>query len=658
MFRDRHHAGRQLAHLLAARLDREDVVVLALPRGGVPVGFEIAEALDAPFDVFLVRKLGVPGFEELAMGAIASGGVRVLNDAVVDQYGVTPAAFAGVLEREQAELQRRERVYRGEHPEVPVQGRTVVLVDDGLATGATMRAAITALRRQRPKAIVVAVPVAAAGVYRALCGEVDEVVCLAVPERFVGVGEWYVDFEQTSDSDVRALLAQARRQHAADDAGDASGEAVVKVVRRHALPLGAPEDLRPLLDRIGDAGIVLLGEATHGSREFYRLRADITRHLIVERGFALVAIEADWPDARRVDRYVRGFGTDADADAALAGFRRFPAWMWRNTEVRDFVTWLRACNDDITEPAARVGFYGLDLYSLHASIAAVLDYLGRTDPDAARRARHRYACFDRFGGDLHGYDHAVGLGLTASCEREAVAQLVDLYRHAMHDDEGDEERFDAEQNARLVRSAEAYYRHMLRSGVEAWNLRDRHMLETLEALIERRTRHGRPAKVVVWAHNSHLGDARATALHELGELNLGQLVRERYGAHAVAVGFTTYTGRVTAATDWETPARTRQIRPALRGSYEALLHATGLGRFQLRLDEPALTDVLRRPRLERAIGVIYRPETERESHYFRACLPRQFDWLLHVDETEAVIPFDRDAGRDEDEPAGTSPSGL
>nr|WP_255745695.1 erythromycin esterase family protein [Lysobacter sp. CFH 32150] len=436
------------------------------------------------------------------------------------------------------------------------------------------------------------------------------------------------------------------------------------MIARHALALnGTSADYDPLLARIGDATLVLIGEASHGTHEFYRIRAEITQRLIVEKGFTAVAVEADWPDAYRVNRHVRGEGDDRDANGALSGFRRFPTWMWRNAEVREFVDWLRALNNRLVEET-RVGFYGLDLYSLHTSIAAVLDYLQQTDPAAARRARYRYACFDHFGEDVQAYGYAASFGLTESCEDEVIAQLLEFRRAAARaDDHSDDALFFAEQNARLVRNAEAYYRSMFRGRAESWNLRDGHMMETLQALLDRGTSRAHPVKIVVWAHNSHLGDARATAMGQGGELNLGQLVRERHHDAAVLVGFSTYEGTVTAASDWDEPAECKRMRPGLPGSYEALFHEigikqAGLNSFQLDLGDPTLAAALRGPLLQRAIGVIYRPQTERVSHYFHAELSRQFDWLLHLDRTRALAPLERGEHWDHGEPPETYPSGF
>ena len=436
------------------------------------------------------------------------------------------------------------------------------------------------------------------------------------------------------------------------------------VILDAARPLaGAREDFDPVMALVGDARVVLIGEASHGTHEFYRIRAEITKRLIRERGFVAVAAEADWPDAYRVNRYVRGTGNDADASEALGGFRRFPQWMWRNADVLDFVGWLRAFNDQVPDGGRKVGFYGLDLYSLHASMAAVLEYLRVVDPAAAKRAQYRYACFEQFGEDPQAYGYAASYGLAPSCEREVVEQLVDLRRSAADYAQRDgrvaaDDLFFTEQNARVVRNAERYYRSMFGSRVQSWNLRDQHMTDTLQALVSFLDRSAAGSRVVVWAHNSHVGDARATELGAGGELNVGQLARQQFGAGVVALGFTTFHGTVTAASDWDAPAERKAVRPALPESFEAIFHDAP-SNFFLDLRTPsAVATALDDVRIERAIGVIYRPETERLSHYFSARLSRQFDGILHYDETRAVEPLERTGLWDRGEVPETFPTAL
>ncbi|QQS41259.1 MAG: erythromycin esterase family protein [Acidobacteriota bacterium] len=440
-----------------------------------------------------------------------------------------------------------------------------------------------------------------------------------------------------------------------------------EVVAGEAIPLRPDEisDYDPLFEAIGSRRIVLIGEASHGTHEFYRERARITKGLILEKGFDAVAVEADFPDANRVDRYLRGEGSDRDAEEALRGFKRFPQWMWRNAEVLDFVGWLRAHNDRIDDPDSKTGFYGLDLYSLHTSINSILEYLSKIDPQGAARARARYSCFDHFGEDTQMYGYSTAYGLAESCEREVVEQLVELYERSSELARLDgrvarDDYFFARQNARLVKNAEEYYRKMYRSDVSSWNLRDSHMAETLEELDSFiSAKNGRPAKIAVWEHNSHLGDARYTEMGRRGEWNVGQLAKQKYGGNVFSIGFTTDRGTVTAASNWGEPAERKRVRPALEGSVENLFSAAGLDRFLLLMKEGShAAEALKEPLLERAIGVIYRPETERQSHYFYASVSRQFDSVIHIDETRAVEPLERTVEWDEGEAPETFPSGM
>jgi erythromycin esterase-like protein len=440
-------------------------------------------------------------------------------------------------------------------------------------------------------------------------------------------------------------------------------EPAAKALIPFAHPISAaPDDYDGLLDLVGDRRFVLIGEASHGTHEFYRERARLTRRLIDERGFTAVAVEADWPDAYRVNRYVMGLSRDADGGTALSDFRRFPAWMWRNRDVLHFVEWMRARND-VHRPDTKARFYGLDLYSLQASIEAVIAYLDRVDPAEARRARERYSCFDHVGAEGQAYGYALAYRNAIPCENEVVAQLVALRSRAdayLRRDGwiAEDELFFAEQNARVVRDAEEYYQQMYRAEVSSWNLRDRHMAGTLDALTEHLDRRTGRAKVVVWEHNSHVGDARATAMGAHGELNVGQLARQRYGTDCMLIGFSTYHGRVTAASDWGAVAERKHVRPALPGSHEAVLHDVPTHDFWLDTSEPVVQDELGAPRLERAIGVIYRPETERQSHYFEARLAAQFDAVIHLDRTHALEPLERSGIWERGEPPETYPTGV
>jgi erythromycin esterase-like protein len=410
------------------------------------------------------------------------------------------------------------------------------------------------------------------------------------------------------------------------------------LIRECADPIDAIEsaDLTAIVDRIRSATVVLIGEASHGTSEFYRMRARLTQELIREAGFTIVAIEGDWPDASRVDRYVRHLPTRPEAEPA---FTRFPTWMWRNQETAVFADWLRAYNTEL-EPPERVSFHGLDLYSMYGSIQAVLRYLDDVDPDAAREGRYLYGCLDPWAADPATYGRLAVSGRYRSCEAPVLAMLHRLLARRIDEGEaGGELRFEAERNAALIAAAERYYRTMYYGRADSWNLRDTHMYETLRALLAFR---GAGARAVVWAHNSHVGNAAFTEMGRRGELNIGRLCREHYGAAAVLIGFGTDHGTVAAASDWDAPMELKRVRPAMEGSYEALCHAAGVPAFSLALRDPKRDELrveLEPDLLERAIGVIYRPQTERASHYFEASLPNQFDEYIWFDETTAVNPL-------------------
>ena len=430
---------------------------------------------------------------------------------------------------------------------------------------------------------------------------------------------------------------------------------VTDLLREAAEPLPDLDNpaFRAIFDRFAAARIVLLGEATHGTSEFYRARAQITRRLIERHGFNIVAVEADWPDAARIDRYVRHKSIHV---ASSPAFRRFPQWMWRNVEVANFVDWLRAHNAAL-HPDEHTGFFGLDIYNMNASIGAVIEYLERFDPEAAQVARERYGCLRPWQRDPATYGRAAITTGYAKCEVPVLLALHDLLARQLEYEVKDRDSFlDAAQNARLIASAELYYRAMYYATAESWNLRDQHMFETLIHLMNWR---GKNAKAIVWAHNSHVGNAAATDMGKTrDEINIGQLCREKFGADAVLIGFGTDRGTVAAADDWGGPMKIKTIRPAHAESYERLCLNSGVRRFLVDLREgqrEALRSALMYARLERAIGVIYRPETELASHYFEACLPEQFDGYVWFEETHAVTPLPTEA---KDGTPETYPFGL
>lgn len=418
----------------------------------------------------------------------------------------------------------------------------------------------------------------------------------------------------------------------------ASQNSFLEAVRNHAIPLtGESSDFDAISHLTQKASFVLIGEASHGTHEFYAIRAAITRRLIEERGFNAVLVEADWPDAYTVNRFVQTHGNEITAEHALSVFDKFPQWMWGNNDVRDFANWLREHNASAETPT---GFYGMDLYSLFRSRDAVLMYLEEVDPAEAARARERYAPLFEVGDDPQMYGYLVAtrrLAPVADAVREQfekVKRIAGIHRTSA-DRAVSDAAFDAEQNARLMMDAEEYYRLMYDRRVNTWNLRDRHMADTLDALAERLRERDGYARIVVWAHNSHLGDARATESAYRGEWNIGQLVRERHPGESFHIGFTTHTGTVMASSQWGQPGVVKQVRPSLEGSYERVFHDTGIGSFLLPLQD----ERFRSPMLQRAIGVQYLPETERQSHYFEARLGEQFDAVIHIDESRAVEPI-------------------
>ena len=457
-----------------------------------------------------------------------------------------------------------------------------------------------------------------------------------------------VDFEEEHLGAVRFVplvggtgwVEDGRRASSRHVAGAAQHKPLPALIAEAAEPLPDPADqgFGKLFDRFADRRIVLLGEASHGTSEFYRVRAAITRHLIEHHGFSIVAVEADWPDAAAIDRHVRHLPHRAGEQP----FQRFPTWMWRNTDVAAFVEWMRSYNATIDKPQ-RAGFYGLDIYNMAASIVSVLDYLDKIDPVVAAIARERYGCLTPWQREPSTYGRAVLTAGYRKCEEAVVAQLRDLLGQRLRYEEQDEDSFlDAAQNARLIASAERYFRIMYYGGAESWNLRDSHMFETLQNVVAAR---GPEARAVVWAHNSHIGDARHTEMGAVrDELNIGQLCREHFGAEQVAlVGMGTHAGTVAAASDWDGDMEIKRVNPSRPDSYERQFHDAGMPRLLLDMSrDSAAARGLKRQRLERFIGVIYRPETELMSHYADASLPQQFDAFVWFDETTAVTSLGRE----------------
>jgi erythromycin esterase len=410
------------------------------------------------------------------------------------------------------------------------------------------------------------------------------------------------------------------------------------LVRETATPLANPADLDPLLDRIGDARFVLLGEASHGTSEYYLWRMHLSQRLIEEKGFSFIAVEGDWPDCYRVNRYIKGY-EDAGSSAreVLHAFARWPTWMWANREVVALVGWLHDHNYRVPLEK-KVGFYGLDVYSLWESLQEVTRYLESVDGEAVKAAREAYRCFQPYHQDVQAYARATRM-VPVSCEDEVINLLIETQRHAHQDYANDgEAAFNAEQNARVTLGAERYYRTMIKTGPDSWNVRDQHMVETLERLMQY---HGPQAKAIVWEHNTHIGDARATDMAGAGMVNVGQLVRERRQPDGVvAVGFGSHRGTVIAAQEWDAPMERMAVPPARQDSWEDLF-AQVLGEDSLLIltDGQKSNDLFRSVRGHRAIGVVYHPDYERLGNYVPTSLSRRYDAFIYLHETTALHPL-------------------
>jgi len=642
MFADRIQAGHVLGQRLLD-LRGSDAVVLGLPRGGVPVAALVAETLDLPLDVIVVRKLGLPGQPEVAMGAIGEGGARVLNPSIVSRGWISEQEIEDAERAERRILDERLALYREGRPPADLRGRTAIIVDDGIATGATARAAAIVARRLGAGVVVVAAPVIAPGAVEEL-EDVDRLTCALLPADFRAVGEYYRDFSPTPDAEVVRLLREAslRPPRRATQRHDPSDQAAAEELAALAAPLRTTPDLESVAAHAASARFICLGEASHGTHEFYAWRAALTQRLIERHGIRWVGVEGDWPDCFRIDRWVRGQAEQwRDAREVLGEFERWPRWMWANTDVADFIDWLRSWN--LSRPAEeRVGFYGLDVYSLWESLEAVVDWLAANFPDAVPGALRAWRCFEPYGEDPQEYAWATRL-VPRSCEPDVVALLTsvrDRAGRAAAGIEDDESRLDVLQNALVAADAEHYYRVMLQGDRESWNVRDIHMADTADRLADHA---GPDSRGVVWAHNTHVGDARATSMGGEGMVNIGQLLRERHGLDDVyLLGFATRRGTVLASRSWGSTEAVFALPSARTGSHEDLLGRTLSGPAVLRFEAATGRGWLTRERGHRAVGVVYDPRRE-AGNYVPTVMGRRYDALIWVPETTALTPLSSEA---------------
>ncbi|NDG84780.1 MAG: hypothetical protein EBX52_07045, partial [Proteobacteria bacterium] len=619
---------RDAGLILAKRIDKgewRDAAVLALPRGGVPVAAPLAKKLGVTLEVLLVRKLGAPLQPEFALGALAEDGSVWVNEPALRYEGMTPADLEPIRAREAERLASQKQKFRGGRELPDLRGRKAILVDDGVATGATVFAAIQCLKAKGAIRIVVAVPVCAPTTATQIRARGVEVIALLEPERLASVGMWYEDFSQVEDEEVLAELGGASVR------SNRNPSRLAHQIAERLLPLESPTDLAPLIAHIRRKQVVMLGESTHGTSEFYRLRAQISSHLAENDGFSFVAVEGDWPDAFRLNRYLRN-GKGKVAKEVMRGFHRWPTWMWANEEVAGYI--------ESAKKSAKCRFYGLDVYSFFESMEAVIEYAKRVNPFLAKLLKERYSCFEPYQRDEFAYARSLQR-FPEGCAAEVLANLETLLRERVDPAHDPEERFGAEQNARIVVNAENYYRALLSSDEQSWNVRDSHMLDTLDLLLARAGDPDRPGRGIVWAHNTHIGDYRATDMARAGYVNLGGLARQSWGEEQVAlVGFGTFTGRVVAANAWGGKEQVVSIPAAIPGTWDSYFHEAlrlrewkqGYVLFEPGDREGPLAEVLG----QRAIGVVYQPNREARGNPVPTSLSRRYDAFVFVDVTSPV----------------------
>jgi erythromycin esterase len=622
-FRNRSEAGQRLSKRVL-RSEWQDAVVLALPRGGVPVAVALAQKLGVPLQVLIVRKLGAPLQPEFALGALVEDGTVWLNEGAIRFEAVKSEELAAIREREWRRIQDQKSSFRHGEELPSLAGKKVILVDDGIATGATMFAAIEAVKKQGAIKILVAVPVCAASTSHQIAAAGAELLALAEPERLISVGMWFDDFSQVEDKEVIGELGGSSRRRR-------SSERLSHLIADRLQPLEEDADLAPLIAHVRHCKVVMLGEATHGTSEFYRFRARLSNWLLKNENYSFVAVEGDWPDAERLQRHIRN-GRYRSAKEVMKSFRRWPTWLWANAETADFI--------EERKKSERAGFYGLDVYSLFESMNCVLDYASRENPFLARLLRERYACFEPFERDEYAYARSLQR-FPEGCAHAVLQSLETLLRERLSPGQSHEARFSAEQNARIVVNAEAYYRALLGSDEQSWNVRDSHMLDTLDQIFGWCSRSSKPERGIVWAHNTHVGDYRATDMAAAGYVNLGGLARQTYGADQVAlVGLGTYAGKVVASRAWGGREQVLSIPPAKPGSWEAYFHEAlrarnlrqGYVLFDSTDHEGAFAEVLG----HRAIGVVYHPGHEGRGNFVPTALSRRYDAFVMFDETHPL----------------------
>lgn len=628
MLKDRKDAGQQLAKIIDEKLNlKEDRWSLfALPRGGVPVAHEISSYLNIPFEVLVVRKIGHPLHQEYGIGALVEKAFYWIDPDAKGLDTIQTDRLESIIENEKFEAERRISEYRQNQPHSVVKNKNILLVDDGLATGVTAFVAIQYLKQQGANKVILAVPVCAKEVSEKI-GQHAEVICLRASDNFTAVSPFYENFDEVTDDEVKRFLKYQLEQ-----------QTPTTLIEKNACRLLNKQDLTPLVEKISQSKIVMLGEASHGTQEFYRWRRLISEELIKNHGFSFIAVEGDWPPSAHLNKYIKSDEPAKSARETLRSFQRWPTWMWANTEIVQLADWLKSFNFGKNKNQ-KASFYGLDVYSLFESVDEVITQIDEVDPKLSAKMRAYYDCFTPFNRNEKAYARSLRL-IPEGCEDQVLNALKELLQLRLENsNEKENAFFNAQQNARIIKNAENYYRTMMFSEGNSWNVRDEHMMETLNILLNR---HGSQSKAIVWAHNTHIGDYRATNMVKQGDINIGGLAREQWGEENVSlVGFGTYEGEVMAARTWDGKAEVMKVPPAPPETYEAYFHEAALklkqSSYFIWLKDHLRNSLLKEVHGHRAIGVVYDPEYEKYGNYVPTSLSRRYDAFVFVDKTKSVM---------------------
>lgn len=647
-FKNRHHAGELLAEKIKSLIPNDNLFVFALPRGGVPIAEPIAKSLNQNINILLVKRIPTPGYPEVAIGAIVEDGKPIWQEQRLAALGMKKKDLERAVVKARQSISRRRHLWKVDSRVLDLKDQIVLIVDDGLATGATMFAAIDFLKKRRPQKVVVAFPVGHRESIEAISKKADQVIYLAAPEDFQAVGQYYQDFTQVTDREVAEILDKHQNLPLVDPPVTNDQNPIVKEVIKSAVPLKRASQFNQLLEKMSQCRIVMLGESTHGTSEFYQMRRILSQKLIENHGFKFIAVEGDWPDCWKLNQYIHS-KKGKSARQIMQSFHRWPTWMWANEETEKLIEWMKGkdCH-----------FYGLDVYSLFDSLDVVQKFSEQLDPAVAETIKKSFECFEPFGRNEKAYARSL-LGEATGCQDEVVSALRQLLRVRL-DQTGAEspELFNAQRNAAIVANAERYYRSMIEGTEESWNIRDEHMLQTLDALMQH---HGEGSKAIVWAHNTHIGDYHATDMLKQGYINLGGIARERYGVENVfLLGFGTYEGEVLAGKAWGSPAEVMKLPQARPGSYESDFHevAQSLSAEQFFVSfDRRQSSTLHKTQGHRAVGVVYETAYEKAGHnYVPTSLAERYDAFLFVDHTSALKPIATEI--DTKELPETWPSGI